>query len=353
MLGAGAIEAASAAGAIEKLISAVGSSSNSSGPSGNSMTVATKNCENRENPESCYGTFDKTIQELISSSAVPALLKRLVGPDDNSDAEDELMALEAIASSLSKLVMLEGCTELIAPITEPTTVEDLCKVLGVTSRGHHGLGGFSEQRKMVQHLLRCLHHLGTKHNCWPEFSKDLAEDLYGLLLFRCAAAAPFLEAILFKLPTSDSAAFLCYFEMKRLHRALQELMNNSIDVESSAAIIKILDSFQKCHRCGVIGSLSACGSCKLVAYCSKECQRSDWKSHKPQCQKKILQPKTFVNSAGRIREGMITSLYSWGPSLAKHCIQSLEGAWSDSVGSVVGLQHWLVLRAGRCQSAPF
>jgi hypothetical protein len=41
--------------------------------------------------------------------------------------EDELVALEAIASSLSKLVTLEGCTELIAPITEPTTVEDLCK----------------------------------------------------------------------------------------------------------------------------------------------------------------------------------------------------------------------------------
>lgn len=40
--------------------------------------------------------------------------------------EDELVALEAIASSLSKLVTLEG-TELIAPITEPTTVEDLCK----------------------------------------------------------------------------------------------------------------------------------------------------------------------------------------------------------------------------------
>ena len=41
--------------------------------------------------------------------------------------EDELVAVEAIAFSLSKLLMLEGCSELIAPITEPTTVEDLCK----------------------------------------------------------------------------------------------------------------------------------------------------------------------------------------------------------------------------------
>ena len=62
---------------------------------------------------------------------------------------------------------------------DPCSPWDCCawEVLGVASRGHHDLGGFSEQRKMVQHLLRCLHHLGTKHDCWPEFSKDLAEDL--------------------------------------------------------------------------------------------------------------------------------------------------------------------------------
>ena len=136
-------------------------------------------------------------------------------------------------------------------------------------------------------------------SCWPfDWGDGTLQDLYGLLLFRCAAAAPFLQAILLKLPTSDSAAFLCYFEMKRLHRALQELMNNSIDAGSSAAIIKILDSFQKCHRCGVIGSLSACGNCKLVAYCSKECQRSDWKSHKLQCQR-FLQLKNSARGFAR------------------------------------------------------
>ena len=50
--------------------------------------------------------------------------------------EDELVALEAIASSLSKLVMLEGCTELIAPITEPTAVENLCKAREAEWKAH-------------------------------------------------------------------------------------------------------------------------------------------------------------------------------------------------------------------------
>jgi ankyrin repeat protein len=33
------------------------------------------------------------------------------------------------------------------------------------------------------------------------------------------------------------------------------------------------------------GDYSACASCKLVYYCSKECQVSAWRSHKKQCKK--------------------------------------------------------------------
>jgi len=29
--------------------------------------------------------------------------------------------------------------------------------------------------------------------------------------------------------------------------------------------------------------LSACGACKEVFYCSRECQKADWKAHKPAC----------------------------------------------------------------------
>jgi hypothetical protein len=29
--------------------------------------------------------------------------------------------------------------------------------------------------------------------------------------------------------------------------------------------------------------LKTCGKCKRVAYCSKECQKEDWKDHKKNC----------------------------------------------------------------------
>ncbi|CAM9233644.1 unnamed protein product [Ectocarpus fasciculatus] len=39
----------------------------------------------------------------------------------------------------------------------------------------------------------------------------------------------------------------------------------------------------RCAKCGKIGKSLQCSRCRKVAYCSKECQRRDWKSHKPSC----------------------------------------------------------------------
>ena len=39
-----------------------------------------------------------------------------------------------------------------------------------------------------------------------------------------------------------------------------------------------------CAMCGK-DAASKCASCKRVAYCSKECQKSHWKSHKAECKK--------------------------------------------------------------------
>ena len=93
MLSASPFEAASAAGAIEKLAEAAGEeispAGSSPGSTGVSMISETKEREHPNNCESlsCHGSLDKTIQELIFSSAVPAMLKRLVAPDHNNDAE--------------------------------------------------------------------------------------------------------------------------------------------------------------------------------------------------------------------------------------------------------------------------
>ena len=46
-----------------------------------------------------------------------------------------------------------------------------------------------------------------------------------------------------------------------------------------------------CKTCGKLNAelskekkkLKTCGKCKKVAYCSKECQKEDWKDHKEDC----------------------------------------------------------------------
>lgn len=39
------------------------------------------------------------------------------------------------------------------------------------------------------------------------------------------------------------------------------------------------------YFCGKIISFKKCSRCKEVFYCSKECQKCDWKTHKLQCNK--------------------------------------------------------------------
>ena len=47
------------------------------------------------------------------------------------------------------------------------------------------------------------------------------------------------------------------------------------------------DMDSKCWFCGKmqghVGQLRRCGGCKVALYCSRECQRNDWKKHKKTC----------------------------------------------------------------------
>ncbi|KAH9827212.1 hypothetical protein Tdes44962_MAKER03022 [Teratosphaeria destructans] len=42
----------------------------------------------------------------------------------------------------------------------------------------------------------------------------------------------------------------------------------------------------RCHRpqAHLSGPLQLCSRCRSIRYCSRDCQRRDWPSHKPQCQ---------------------------------------------------------------------
>jgi hypothetical protein len=42
----------------------------------------------------------------------------------------------------------------------------------------------------------------------------------------------------------------------------------------------------RCETCGKGNDLKSCSRCKNVKYCSRECQVSDWPSHKTACKPK-------------------------------------------------------------------
>ena len=49
-------------------------------------------------------------------------------------------------------------------------------------------------------------------------------------------------------------------------------------------LLKREDDFNiECEGCGLTVGLSFCLRCKRVRYCGRECQKSDWKTHKPSC----------------------------------------------------------------------
>ena len=53
------------------------------------------------------------------------------------------------------------------------------------------------------------------------------------------------------------------------------------------AAAKPLEPEKRCQKCGGLGKpkLLVCGDCKGVSYCSTECQKADWKTHKGTCRK--------------------------------------------------------------------
>lgn len=40
---------------------------------------------------------------------------------------------------------------------------------------------------------------------------------------------------------------------------------------------------EKCANCGKTDSLKRCAKCKKTSYCSRDCQKNDWKPHKKAC----------------------------------------------------------------------
>lgn len=59
--------------------------------------------------------------------------------------------------------------------------------------------------------------------------------------------------------------------------------NTHTEIQLRETIETVLSLWEKtCDVCGEAAKLR-CGECKGVRYCSKECQKKDWKNHKQRC----------------------------------------------------------------------
>lgn len=68
---------------------------------------------------------------------------------------------------------------------------------------------------------------------------------------------------------------------------LAEAQNNALLKKFLKSVIKSRYGCSICAKKKDECKLMLCSGCKIVYYCSKECQTSDWKDHKPVCWKKV------------------------------------------------------------------
>uniref|UniRef100_A0A383WQF5 MYND-type domain-containing protein n=1 Tax=Tetradesmus obliquus TaxID=3088 RepID=A0A383WQF5_TETOB len=62
-----------------------------------------------------------------------------------------------------------------------------------------------------------------------------------------------------------------------------------------------------CKVCGARGDVMSCSRCKEVSYCSKDCQRQDWKRHKAECTAAAAAAGTSASSSAAAEGGSSSS----------------------------------------------
>lgn len=56
-----------------------------------------------------------------------------------------------------------------------------------------------------------------------------------------------------------------------------------LQCEPICTAVSLANRHKYCSNCLMEREVSRCGQCRVPYYCSKECQREDWKGHKMEC----------------------------------------------------------------------
>ena len=67
--------------------------------------------------------------------------------------------------------------------------------------------------------------------------------------------------------------------------------------------------YGNCNFCNHRGALKSCGACKERHYCSKDCQKSDWSTHKFKCNKSDTKESGGENSGPKSKQKIDSSIY--------------------------------------------
>lgn len=122
----------------------------------------------------------------------------------------------------------------------------------------------------------------------PLYRKLIAYELKHNLDFEQQEHLFLITAILSKKATAANAKSLSKSDIMKIVNALnrQRLSSSGIRLDER---VKERVALSVCHRCNktesVIGEYKSCSRCEVIIYCSRKCQKDDWKTHKKVCNK--------------------------------------------------------------------
>ena len=63
----------------------------------------------------------------------------------------------------------------------------------------------------------------------------------------------------------------------------------AVEIDGDTVLMRPANALPACASCVRPATLT-CARCGRVGYCSKECQRADWKRHRPECRAATFEP---------------------------------------------------------------
>lgn len=79
--------------------------------------------------------------------------------------------------------------------------------------------------------------------------------------------------------------FVAYIVLECPKSSFVEIIQK--DSQSSKVVQEYMKSEMYCSRCEKVEDLKQCSQCKMIYYCSPECQELDWSKHKELCNKAV------------------------------------------------------------------